>query len=208
MSNPQETNEERQQRLYEERLRERGQELVPRHQPAPVEFPVASSESASVEEQPQPQSESSNAATVNPHPVRAFQARREREERCNHTRRRAQWLFTQAAQTAREEALEARRLQQVARAPRRLRRLVSQSTFRVRAMQMRHGLVAVPSHSSVSPPSSSTTTSEDTEWSQDMEVDESDHGDDGDDGAGGAGAVCSSKYGPKMTPRLARYGPR
>ena len=131
MSQQQETPEERQRRLFEERLRERGQDVVPRHQPAPTEYPVDSSESASIEQEPQPHSGQSDAAVVNPHPVLAYQLRQDQDNRRHHTRRRAQWLFTQAAQVARDEANQARRLQRAARAPRRLRTLVPRTVVQV-----------------------------------------------------------------------------
>ena len=205
MANPQESSEERQQRLYEERLQERGQDLVPRHQPAPVEFPVDTSETASLEREPQPHSGCSDVTVVNPHPVLAYQAR----QRHHHTCRRAQWLFTQAAQVARNEAIQARRLQQAARAQRRLRTLVPRTVVQVQALQMRNGLVAIPPQSSVSPSSSLTTTGEDTDWSQDMEVEEKNNNDDGDGGDDGAGGCCSTaKYGPQTSRRVGKYGTR
>ena len=209
MSQQQETSEERQQRLYKERLRECGQDVVPRHQPAPAEYPVDSLESASLEQEPQPHSGHSDATVVNPHPVLAYRARQDQDERRHHTRRRAQWLFTQAAQVARDEAVQARRLQQAARAQRRLRTLVPRTVVQVQALQMRNGLVAIPPQSSASPSSSLTTTSEDTDWSQDMEVEEKNNNDGGDDGDDGAGGCCSTtKYGPQTSQRVGKYGPR
>ena len=207
MSRQQETPEERQRRLFEERLRERGQDVVPRHQPAPAEYPVDSSESASIEQEPQPHSGQSDAAVVDPHPVVAYQIRQNQDNRRHHTRRRAQWLFTQAAQVARDEANQARRLQRAARAPRRLRSLVARTLVQVRALQMRNGLVAVSSQSSVSPPTS-LTTDEDTDWSQDMEVEEKNNDGGDDSGDGGAGGCCSTtKYGPQASRRVGKYGP-
>ena len=198
----QETPEERQQRLYEERLRERGQDVVPRHQPVPAEYPVDSSESASIEQEPQPHSGQSDAAVVDPHPVVAYQIRQNQDNRRHHTRRRAQWLFTQAAQVARDEANQARRLQRAARAPRRLRSLVARTLVQVRALQMRNGLVAVSSQSSV-------TTDEDMDWYQDMEVEKKNNGGGDDSGDGGAGGCCSTtKYGPQASRRVGKYGPR
>ena len=202
MSRQQETPEERQRRLFEERLRERGEDVVPRHQPAPAEYPVDSSESASIEQEPQPHSGQSDAAVVNPHPVVAYQIRQNQDNRRHHTRRRAQWLFTQAAQVARDEANQARRLQRAARAPRRLRSLVARTLVQVRALQMRNGLVAVSSQSSV-------TTDEDMDWSQDMEVEEKNNDGGDDSGDGGAGGCCSTtKYGPQTSRRVGKYGPR
>ena len=75
MLQQQETTEERQRRLYEERLRERGQDVVPRHQPIPMEYLVDLSESASLEREPRPHSGCSDATIVNPHPVLAYQGR-------------------------------------------------------------------------------------------------------------------------------------
>ena len=202
MSRQQETPEERQRRLFEERLRERGQDVVPRHQPAPAEYPVDSSESASIEQEPQPHSGQSDAAVVDPHPVVAYQIRQNQDNRRNHTRRRAQWLFTQAAQVARDEANQARRLQRAARAPRRLRSLVARTLVQVRALQMRNGLVAVSSQSSV-------TTDEDMDWYQDMEVEKKNNDGGDDSGDGGAGGCCSTtKYGPQASRRVGKYGPR
>ena len=201
MSRQQETPEERQRRLFEERLRERGQDVVPRHQPAPAEYPVDSSESASIEQEPQPHSGQSDAAVVNPHPVVAYQIRQNQDNRRHHTRRRAQWLFTQAAQVARDEANQARRLQRAARAPRRLRSLVARTLVQVRALQMRNGLVAVSSQSSV-------TTDEDMDWYQDMEVEKKNNDGGDDSGDGGAGGCCSTtKYGPQASRRVGKYGP-
>ena len=201
MSRQQETPEERQRRLFEERLRERGEDVVPRHQPAPAEYPVDSSESASIEQEPQPHSGQSDAAVVNPHPVVAYQIRQNQDNRRHHTRRRAQWLFTQAAQVARDEANQARRLQRAARAPRRLRSLVARTLVQVRALQMRNGLVAVSSQSSV-------TTDEDMDWSQDMEVEKKNNDGGDDSGGGGAGGCCSTtKYGPQASRRVGKYGP-
>ena len=201
MSRQQETPEERQRRLFEERLRERGQDVVPRHQPAPAEYPVDSSESASIEQEPQPHSGQSDAAVVDPHPVVAYQIRQNQDNRRHHTRRRAQWLFTQAAQVARDEANQARRLQRAARAPRRLRSLVARTLVQVRALQMRNGLVAVSSQSSV-------TTDEDMEWFQDMEVEKKNNDGGDDSGDGGAGGCCSTtKYGPQASRRVGKYGP-
>ena len=201
MSRQQETPEERQRRLFEERLRERGQDVVPRHQPAPTEYPVDSSESASIEQEPQPHSGQSDAAVVDPHPVVAYQIRQNQDNRRHHTRRRAQWLFTQAAQVARDEANQARRLQRAARAPRRLRSLVARTLVQVRALQMRNGLVAVSSQSSV-------TTDEDMDWYQDMEVEKKNNGGGDDSGDGGAGGCCSTtKYGPQASRRVGKYGP-
>ena len=202
MSRQQETPEERQRRLFEERLRERGEDVVPRHQPAPAEYPVDSSESASIEQEPQPHSGQSDAAVVDPHPVVAYQIRQNQDNRRHHTRRRAQWLFTQAAQVARDEANQARRLQRAARAPRRLRSLVARTLVQVRALQMRNGLVAVSSQSSV-------TTDEDMDWYQDMEVEKKNNGGGDDSGDGGAGGCCSTtKYGPQASRRVGKYGPR
>ena len=202
MSRQQETPEERQRRLFEERLRERGEDVVPRHQPAPAEYPVDSSESASIEQEPQPHSGQSDAAVVDPHPVVAYQIRQNQDNRRNHTRRRAQWLFTQAAQVARDEANQARRLQRAARAPRRLRSLVARTLVQVRALQMRNGLVAVSSQSSV-------TTDEDMDWYQDMEVEKKNNDGGDDSGDGGAGGCCSTtKYGPQASRRVGKYGPR
>ena len=202
MSQQQETPEERQRRLFEERLRERGEDVVPRHQPAPAEYPVDSSESASVEQEPQPHSGQSDAAVVDPHPVVAYQIRQNQDNRRHHTRRRAQWLFTQAAQVARDEANQARRLQRAARAPRRLRTLVPRTVVQVRALQMRNGLVAVSSQSSV-------TTDEDMDWYQDMEVEKKNNDGGDDSGDGGAGGCCSTtKYGPQASRRVGKYGPR
>ena len=202
MSRQQETPEERQRRLFEERLRERGQDVVPRHQPAPAEYPVDSSESASIEQEPQPHSGQSDAAVVDPHPVVAYQIRQNQDNRRHHTRRRAQWLFTQAAQVARDEANQARRLQRAARAPRRLRSLVARTLVQVRALQMRNGLVAVSSQSSV-------TTDEDMDWYQDMEVEKKNNDGGDDSGDGGAGGCCSTtKYGPQASRRVGKYGPR
>ena len=202
MSRQQETPEERQRRLFEERLRERGQDVVPRHQPAPTEYPVDSSESASIEQEPQPHSGQSDAAVVDPHPVVAYQIRQNQDNRRHHTRRRAQWLFTQAAQVARDEANQARRLQRAARAPRRLRSLVARTLVQVRALQMRNGLVAVSSQSSV-------TTDEDMDWYQDMEVEKKNNDGGDDSGDGGAGGCCSTtKYGPQASRRVGKYGPR
>jgi hypothetical protein len=201
MSRQQETPEERQRRLFEERLRERGQDVVPRHQPAPAEYPVDSSESASIEQEPQPHSGQSDAAVVDPHPVVAYQIRQNQDNRRHHTRRRAQWLFTQAAQVARDEANQARRLQRAARAPRRLRSLVARTLVQVRALQMRSGLVAVSSQSSV-------TTDEDMDWYQDMEVEKKNNDGGDDSGDGGAGGCCSTtKYGPQASRRVGKYGP-
>ena len=201
MSQQQETPEERQRRLFEERLRERGQDVVPRHQPAPTEYPVDSSESASIEQEPQPHSGQSDAAVVDPHPVVAYQIRQNQDNRRHHTRRRAQWLFTQAAQVARDEANQARRLQRAARAPRRLRSLVARTLVQVRALQMRNGLVAVSSQSSV-------TTDEDMDWYQDMEVEKKNNDGGDDSGDGGAGGCCSTtKYGPQASRRVGKYGP-
>ena len=201
MSQQQETPEERQRRLFEERLRERGQDVVPRHQPAPAEYPVDSSESASIEQEPQPHSGQSDAAVVDPHPVVAYQIRQNQDNRRHHTRRRAQWLFTQAAQVARDEANQARRLQRAARAPRRLRSLVARTLVQVRALQMRNGLVAVSSQSSV-------TTDEDMDWSQDVEVEKKNNDGGDDSGDGGAGGCCSTtKYGPQASRRVGKYGP-
>ena len=201
MSRQQETPEERQRRLFEERLRERGQDVVPRHQPAPTEYPVDSSESASIEQEPQPHSGQSDAAVVDPHPVVAYQIRQNQDNRRHHTRRRAQWLFTQAAQVARDEANQARRLQRAARAPRRLRSLVARTLVQVRALQMRNGLVAVSSQSSV-------TTDEDMDWSPDMEVEKKNNDGGDDSGDGGAGGCCSTtKYGPQASRRVGKYGP-
>ena len=201
MSQQQETPEERQRRLFEERLRERGEDVVPRHQPAPAEYPVDSSESASVEQEPQPHSGQSDAAVVDPHPVVAYQIRQNQDNRRHHTRRRAQWLFTQAAQVARDEANQARRLQRAARAPRRLRTLVPRTVVQVRALQMRNGLVAVSSQSSV-------TTDEDMDWYQDMEVEKKNNDGGDDSGDGGAGGCCSTtKYGPQASRRVGKYGP-
>ena len=201
MSQQQETPEERQRRLFEERLRERGQDVVPRHQPAPTEYPVDSSESASIEQEPQPHSGQSDAAVVDPHPVVAYQIRQNQDNRRHHTRRRAQWLFTQAAQVARDEANQARRLQRAARAPRRLRSLVPRTVVQVRALQMRNGLVAVSSQSSV-------TTDEDMDWYQDMEVEKKNNDGGDDSGDGGAGGCCSTtKYGPQASRRVGKYGP-
>ena len=201
MSRQQETPEERQRRLFEERLRERGQDVVPRHQPAPAEYPVDSSESASIEQEPQPHSGQSDATVVDPHPVVAYQIRQNQDNRRHHTRRRAQWLFTQAAQVARDEANQARRLQRAARAPRRLRSLVARTLVQVRALQMRNGLVAVSSQSSV-------TTDEDMDWSQDMEVEKKNNDGGDDSGDGGAGGCCSTtKYGPQASRRVGKYGP-
>ena len=208
MSRQQETPEERQRRLFEERLRERGQDVVPCHQPAPTEYPVDSSESASIEQEPQPHSGQSDAAVVDPHPVVAYQIRQNQDNRRHHTRRRAQWLFTQAAQVARDEANQARRLQRAARAPRRLRSLVARTLVQVRALQMRNGLVAVSSQSSVSPPTS-LTTDKDMDWSQDMEVEKKNNDGGDDSGDGGAGGCCSTtKYGPQASRRVGKYGPR
>ena len=202
MSQQQETPEERQRRLFEERLRERGEDVVPRHQPAPAEYPVDSSESASIEQEPQPHSGQSDAAVVDPHPVVAYQIRQNQDNRRHHTRRRAQWLFTQAAQVARDEANQARRLQRAARAPRRLRSLVARTLVQVRALQMRNGLVAVSSQSSV-------TTDEDMDWYQDMEVEKKNNDGGDDSGDGGAGGCCSTtKYGPQASRRVGKYGPR
>ena len=202
MSRQQETPEERQRRLFEERLRERGQDVVPRHQPAPAEYPVDSSESASIEQEPQPHSGQSDAAVVDPHPVVAYQIRQNQDNRRHHTRRRAQWLFTQAAQVARDEANQARRLQRAARAPRRLRSLVARTLVQVRALQMRNGLVAVSSQSSV-------TTDEDMDWYQDMEVEKKNNDGGDDSGDGGAGGCCSTtKCGPQASRRVGKYGPR
>ena len=202
MSRQQETPEERQRRLFEERLRERGEDVVPRHQPAPAEYPVDSSESASIEQEPQPHSGQSDAAVVDPHPVVAYQIRQNQDNRRHHTRRRAQWLFTQAAQVARDEANQARRLQRAARAPRRLRSLVARTLVQVRALQMRNGLVAVSSQSSV-------TTDEDMDWYQDMEVEKKNNDGGDDSGDGGAGGCCSTtKYGPQASRRVGKYGPR
>ena len=202
MSRQQETPEERQRRLFEERLRERGQDVVPRHQPAPAEYPVDSSESASIEQEPQPHSGQSDAAVVDPHPVVAYQIRQNQDNRRHHTRRRAQWLFTQAAQVARDEANQARRLQRAARAPRRLRSLVARTLVQVRALQMRNGLVAVSSQSSV-------TTDEDMDWYQDLEVEKKNNDGGDDSGDGGAGGCCSTtKYGPQASRRVGKYGPR
>ena len=202
MSQQQETPEERQRRLFEERLRERGEDVVPRHQPAPAEYPVDSSESASIEQEPRPHSGQSDAAVVDPHPVVAYQIRQNQDNRRHHTRRRAQWLFTQAAQVARDEANQARRLQRAARAPRRLRSLVPRTLVQVRALQMRNGLVAVSSQSSV-------TTDEDMDWYQDMEVEKKNNGGGDDSGDGGAGGCCSTtKYGPQASRRVGKYGPR
>ena len=202
MSRQQETPEERQRRLFEERLRERGQDVVPRHQPAPAEYPVDSSESASIEQEPQPHSGQSDAAVVDPHPVVAYQIRQNQDNRRHHTRRRAQWLFTQAAQVARDEANQARRLQRASRAPRRLRSLVARTLVQVRALQMRNGLVAVSSQSSV-------TTDEDMDWYQDMEVEKKNNDGGDDSGDGGAGGCCSTtKYGPQASRRVGKYGPR
>ena len=202
MSQQQETPEERQRRLFEERLQERGQDVVPRHQPAPAEYPVDSSESASIEQEPQPHSGQSDAAVVDPHPVVAYQIRQNQDNRRHHTRRRAQWLFTQAAQVARDEANQARRLQRAARAPRRLRTLVPRTVVQVRALQMRNGLVAVSSQSSV-------TTDEDMDWYQDMEVEKKNNDGGDDSGDGGAGGCCSTtKYGPQASRRVGKYGPR
>ena len=201
MSQQQETPEERQRRLFEERLRERGQDVVPRHQPAPTEYPVDSSESASIEQEPQPHSGQSDAAVVDPHPVVAYQIRQNQDNRRHHTRRRAQWLFTQAAQVARDEANQARRLQRAARAPRRLRSLVARTLVQVRALQMRNGLVAVSSQSSV-------TTDEDMDWYQDLEVEKKNNDGGDDSGDGGAGGCCSTtKYGPQASRRVGKYGP-
>jgi hypothetical protein len=201
MSRQQETPEERQRRLFEERLRERGQDVVPRHQPAPAEYPVDSSESASIEQEPQPHSGQSDAAVIDPHPVVAYQIRQNQDNRRHHTRRRAQWLFTQAAQVARDEANQARRLQRAARAPRRLRSLVARTLVQVRALQMRNGLVAVSSQSSV-------TTDEDMDWYQDMEVEKKNNDGGDDSGDGGAGGCCSTtKYGPQASRRVGKYGP-
>ena len=201
MSRQQETPEERQRRLFEERLRERGEDVVPRHQPAPAEYPVDSSESASIEQEPQPHSGQSDAAVVDPHPVVAYQIRQNQDNRRHHTRRRAQWLFTQAAQVARDEANQARRLQRAARAPRRLRSLVARTLVQVRALQMRNGLVAVSSQSSV-------TTDEDMDWYQDMEVEKKNNDGGDDSGDGGAGGCCSTtKYGPQASRRVGKYGP-
>ena len=202
MSQQQETPEERQRRLFEERLRERGQDVVPRHQSAPAEYPVDSSESASIEQEPQPHSGQSDAAVVDPHPVVAYQIRQNQDNRRHHTRRRAQWLFTQAAQVARDEANQARRLQRAARAPRRLRSLVARTLVQVRALQMRNGLVAVSSQSSV-------TTDEDMDWYQDLEVEKKNNDGGDDSGDGGAGGCCSTtKYGPQASRRVGKYGPR
>jgi type IV secretory pathway VirB10-like protein len=202
MSRQQETPEERQRRLFEERLRERGEDVVPRHQPVPAEYPVDSSESASIEQEPQPHSGQSDAAVVDPHPVVAYQIRQNQDNRRHHTRRRAQWLFTQAAQVARDEANQARRLQRAARAPRRLRSLVARTLVQVRALQMRSGLVAVSSQSSV-------TTDEDMDWYQDMEVEKKNNDGGDDSGDGGAGGCCSTtKYGPQASRRVGKYGPR
>ena len=201
MSRQQETPEERQRRLFEERLRERGEDVVPRHQPAPTEYPVDSSESASIEQEPQPHSGQSDAAVVDPHPVVAYQIRQNQDNRRHHTRRRAQWLFTQAAQVARDEANQARRLRRAARAPRRLRSLVARTLVQVRALQMRNGLVAVSSQSSV-------TTDEDMDWYQDMEVEKKNNDGGDDSGDGGAGGCCSTtKYGPQASRRVGKYGP-
>ena len=201
MSRQQETPEEHQRRLFEERLRERGQDVVPRHQPVPAEYPVDSSESASIEQEPQPHSGQSDAAVVDPHPVVAYQIRQNQDNRRHHTRRRAQWLFTQAAQVARDEANQARRLQRAARAPRRLRSLVARTLVQVRALQMRNGLVAVSSQSSV-------TTDEDMDWSQDVEVEKKNNDGGDDSGDGGAGGCCSTtKYGPQASRRVGKYGP-
>ena len=201
MSQQQETPEERQRRLFEERLRERGEDVVPRHQPAPAEYPVDSSESASIEQEPQPHSGQSDAAVVDPHPVVAYQIRQNQDNRRHHTRRRAQWLFTQAAQVARDEANQARRLQRAARAPRRLRSLVARTLVQVRALQMRNGLVAVSSQSSV-------TTDEDMDWYQDLEVEKKNNDGGDDSGDGGAGGCCSTtKYGPQASRRVGKYGP-
>ena len=203
MVQQQESSKERQQRLYKERLQERGQDVVPRHQPAPVEFPVNTSETASLEREPQPHSGCSDATFVDPHPVLAYQAR----ERRHHTRRRAQWLFTQAAQVARDEATQSCQHQQVAQAQHRLRVLVPRTVLQVQALQMRNGLVAMPTSSSSSYTTSLTTSSKDTDWSQDMEVEENNNDED-EGGDGGAGPSChKSRYGPQSSRWVGSYGP-
>ena len=204
----QETSEERQRRRYEERLQERGQSIVPRHQPAPGEYPVDTSETASLEGEQQPHSGCSDATVVNRHPVLAYQDRQRR----HHTRRRAQWLFTQAAQIARDEATQNRQAQQVARAPRRMPALAARATLQVQALQMRHGLVPLPTSSSGSYPSSTTTSSTTSVWTQDMDWQGGDGGDGGAGGDGGDGnggpSYHQPRYGPQASRQVNRYGPR
>ena len=69
--------------------------------------------------------------------------------------------------------------------------------------------MAVSSQSSASPSTSLTTTGEDTDWSQDMEVEEKNNDGGGDSGDDGAGGCCSTtKYGPQASRRVGKYGPR